>query len=76
MTRQSNRQSILSALNGLGWPLIVGLAACSVFYVLVHQGPLNTELMHRYFASHPVSYCATAMFFVGLTALLLQSGIG
>jgi len=72
VARQTNRRSVLSSLNDLGWPLIVGLAACSMFYVLVYQGPLNTEVMHRYFAAHPVSFCATSMFFVGLAAMLLK----
>lgn len=59
-------------LSGLGWPLIIGLAACSMFYVLIFQGPLNTPSMHRYFATHPVAYAEVAMFFVGAAALLLK----
>ena len=72
MAREPDRHSIVNSLNGLGWPLIVGLGVCSIFYVLIFQGPLNTELAQRYFASHPVSYCVTAMFFVGLAALVLK----
>lgn len=56
----------------LGWPLILGLAACSVFYGLIFQGPLNTPVMHRYFATHPVAFAASAMFAVGLAALILK----
>lgn len=51
---------------------MIGLAACSVFYILLLQGPLGTASMHRYFAAHPVSFCVTAMFFVGVAALLLK----
>lgn len=59
-------------IGGFGWPVVVGLAACTVFYAAVFQGLLNSEFIHRYFATHPVSYAATAMFFVGLAALLLK----
>jgi len=52
---------------------MIGAAVCSVFYVLIFQGPLHTEAMHRYFASHPVSFFATGMFFVGLAALILKA---
>ena len=59
-------------LGSLGWPLILGLAACTLFYGAVFQGALGSEFVHRYFASHPVSICATGMFFVGLAALILK----
>jgi biopolymer transport protein ExbB/TolQ len=72
VNRQSDRKSWLGVLGGLGWPLVIGLALASLFYVLIMRGPLNTASMHRYFASHPVSYCATAMFFVGLSSLILK----
>ncbi|HJN08045.1 MAG TPA: MotA/TolQ/ExbB proton channel family protein [Pirellulaceae bacterium] len=72
MTVRNERSSLFKALSGLGWPLVIGAAACSVFYVLIFQGPLNTEAMNRYFASHPVSLFATGMFFVGLAALLIK----
>jgi biopolymer transport protein ExbB/TolQ len=68
----SSRNSIGKMLSGLGWPLIIGLAACSMFYVLIIQGPLNTPSMHRYFATHPVAYAIVAMFFVGAAALTLK----
>lgn len=72
VAKQGERVSIWTTLSGLGWPLIVGLAMCSVFYVLMLQGPLQSEAMHRYFAAHPVSYFVTAMFFVGVAALLIK----
>lgn len=65
---------MMAMLSSFGWPLILGLAACTVFYAAVFQGPLGTEFIHRYFATHPVSYAATAMFCVGLAALLLKLG--
>ncbi len=72
MTVRNESSSLFKAISGLGWPLVMGAAACSVFYVLIFQGPLNTEAMHRYFASHPVSFFATGMFFVGMAALLIK----
>ncbi len=68
----NERSSLFKALSGLGWPLITGAAASSIFYVLIFQGPLGTAAMNRYFASHPVSYFATGMFFVGLAALVMK----
>jgi biopolymer transport protein ExbB/TolQ len=59
--------------SALGWPILLGAAATSLFYVLVHRGPLDVPVMHRYFASHPVALVATAMFFVGIAALVLKT---
>lgn len=73
MAVRNERSSLFKALSGLGWPLMIGSAVCSLFYVLIYQGPLNTVAMHRYFASHPVSFFATAMFFVGMAALLIKA---
>ncbi len=63
---------MVAMLGSLGWPLILGLSACTLFYGAYHQGLLGSEFVYRYFASHPVSYFATGMFFVGLAALLLK----
>jgi biopolymer transport protein ExbB/TolQ len=72
VTVRNERSSLFQAISGLGWPVVIGAAACSVFYVLIFQGPLNTVAMNRYFASHPVSMFATGMFFIGLAALLIK----
>ncbi|MBM4004064.1 MAG: MotA/TolQ/ExbB proton channel family protein [Planctomycetes bacterium] len=66
------RPSILSRLQAVGWPVLLGLAATSLFFVLIYRGPLNLPIMHRYFASHPVTFCETGLFFIGLAALLLK----
>ncbi|MFO7907110.1 MAG: MotA/TolQ/ExbB proton channel family protein [Planctomycetota bacterium] len=72
MTSDRERNSVAAMIGGFGWPLVLGLAACTMFYAAVFQGLLSSEFIHRYFATHPVSYAATAMFFVGLAALLLK----
>ena len=72
MARKNERNSLFVILSSLGWPLLLGSAGSTLFYVLVFRGPLNVPAMHRYFASHPVSFVATVMFFVGLAALCLK----
>jgi biopolymer transport protein ExbB/TolQ len=71
-TASPHRLSLLAILGNLGWPLLLGLAATSLFFALVYRGPLNTPTMHRYFASHPVTFFETGLFFVGLAALGLK----
>lgn len=73
MSRRSHRNGILATANTLGWPILLGAAATSMFYVLVYRGPMDIPVMHRYFASHPVALVATCMFFVGMAALVLKT---
>jgi biopolymer transport protein ExbB/TolQ len=72
VSRRNPRNGLLAIVGNLGWPMLLGAAATSLFYVLVYRGPLNVPAMHRYFASHPVAFVATSMFFVGLAALALK----
>jgi biopolymer transport protein ExbB/TolQ len=55
---------------GLHWPLIWGFLATLAFYTVVHSDRIDSPLITRYFASHPVEYIMTAMFFVGMAVLL------
>ena len=71
MSREKGNSTISVMLGSLGWPLALGLAACVVFYVLIHQGVLGHPLLGRYFAGHPIEYIEAAMFFVGLSALAM-----
>jgi biopolymer transport protein ExbB/TolQ len=50
-----------------------GVLACCVFYGLLFYGVLESKFIERYFASHPVEYAATIMFFVGLAALVIKA---
>lgn len=63
---------MLAMLSSIGWPVLIGLAVTSIFFALIYRGPLNLPIMHRYFASHPVTFFETGFFFVGLAALLLK----
>lgn len=72
-SKHDERNAFLAIVAHLGWPLLLGAASCSIFYVLVFRGPLNLPAIHRYFAGHPVLFIATGMFFVGLSALGLKA---
>ncbi len=56
----------------LTWPLVLGFGATAGFYALLYRGPLHHQLMLRYFAGHPINIIETALFFVGLAALLIK----
>jgi biopolymer transport protein ExbB/TolQ len=56
----------------LTWPLVLGLGATAGFYGLLYRGPLNKPLLLRYFAGHPINMIETALFFIGLAALVLK----
>src|SRR5204862_6326892 len=72
VTRQTPRGSLAAIVSNLGWPILVGGGMCGVFFALLFQGPLNTPLMVRYFAGHPINMTTTVLFFVGLAALLMK----
>lgn len=68
----TSKLSLVSVLGNLGWPILLGSAVTSVFFILIYRGPLNLPVMHRYFASHPVTFAETGLFFIGLAALALK----
>jgi hypothetical protein len=73
VSQRNDQSGLLVIASAFGWPILLGAAATSLFYVLIHRGPFDFPLMHRYFASHPVALIATCMFFVGMAALLLKA---
>ncbi len=54
-------------------PLLWGGLGAAAFYALLHGGPLQTPLLVRYFAGHPVEYMETVIFAIGLAALVLKA---
>ena len=77
MTRPSPQSGLRAALSGMGWPLLLGAAAASLFYPFLLGGVWAGEkyaLLHRYFTGHPVAYATTIMFLVGLAALTIKIG--
>jgi biopolymer transport protein ExbB/TolQ len=69
---REDRSSLGSMFASLMWPFILGLAATAGFYWLVYRGPLHHPLVLRYFAGHPINMIETALFYIGLAALLLK----
>jgi biopolymer transport protein ExbB/TolQ len=65
--------ALWSLVSGIGWPLMVGLGVTAVFYVLLFRGPLHHPLTVRYFAGHPINMIETALFFIGLVALVQKT---
>jgi biopolymer transport protein ExbB/TolQ len=72
VTRQAPRGTLAAIVSNLGWPILLGGGMCGAFFALLFQGPLNTPLMIRYFAGHPINMTTTVLFFVGLAALLIK----
>ena len=52
--------------------LVLGGILSAVFYYAIHQGWIQHPLVTRYFASHPIEYVITVMFFVGIAILLVK----
>ena len=52
--------------------IVLGGILSFVFYGVIHQGLISHPLVVRYFASHPIEYIITTMFFVGLAILLVK----
>jgi biopolymer transport protein ExbB/TolQ len=53
-------------------PIVWGILACAAFYGLIFGGPLDREVMHRYFTKHPVEYGEVLLFSIAMAALLLR----
>jgi len=56
----------------LGSPILWGIVVTVGFYGLIRFGVISDALLVRYFASHPMEYITTTLFFVGLTALVMM----
>lgn len=64
---------ILAILRSLGWPIVWGLSAYVCLFVLIQRSVITNEFVIRYLATHPVSYIATGMFFIGMAALIMKA---
>ena len=69
-SKKRNNDSVSLAI--MKWPVLWGGIATAAFYIAIRAGHMQDPLITRYFASHPVEYIATTMFFVGLAALLIK----
>lgn len=73
MRDQKASRSMLAVLNSLGWPVVIGLTLYTGLFILIRKEVITHALLIRYLESHPVSYVATAMFCVGMAALILMA---
>jgi biopolymer transport protein ExbB/TolQ len=53
-------------------PLVWGAAACWAFYTAILQRWVDSDLLLRYLAGHPVEYITSGLFFIGLAALAMR----
>ena len=73
MNTRKQKSSLWMIMGSLGWPICIGTFLGIGFYAILLKGSLEAPLLERYFASHPVAYVATMMFFIGLAALLFRA---
>ena len=74
MSKKGAPHSVSAVLASIGWPLVAGMALCSLFYAILLRGPWQGQLLTRYFTGHPITYIESALFFVGLAALVFKLG--
>lgn len=74
MSKSKNQSFTSIVVESIGWPLFWGLAATFVFYLLIGWGIIQSDMVSRYFAGHPVEYFETALFFIGVMALVMKAG--
>ncbi len=68
-TRQHETDGIGRVGSLVGSPWVLGGLLTVGFYALIDAIPFQHHLLERYFASHPLEYATTALFFVGMAAL-------
>jgi biopolymer transport protein ExbB/TolQ len=53
-------------------PLVWGATVCANFFALLYQGAIDSPLLSRYCAGHPIEIIELTVFFVGLAGLVLR----
>ena len=71
--KKSRSSSWSAVLPTLLLPVLVGLALYVGLFTLIQRQVITHETLLRYIAGHPVSQVTTAMFLIGLAALLLAA---
>ena len=54
MSQPKTKSFTSIVIASLGWPLFWGLAATFTFYLLIAWGVIQSQMVSRYFAGHPV----------------------
>ena len=53
-------------------PVLWGMIVCANFFALLYSGSINSPLLWRYLAGHPVEIVEAAFFFVGMAFLAIR----
>lgn len=72
MARKAKEGNLFTSLGSLGWPVFLGGWATGAYFLLLLRGPLHSEFLIRYTASHPINMTEVALFFVGMAALICK----
>ncbi len=70
--RRTSRERLPTAELILAQPVVWGLAVCINFFALLYQDAIQSALLKRYCAGHPIEIIELTVFFVGLSALVLR----
>jgi biopolymer transport protein ExbB/TolQ len=55
-------------------PLLWGVVICADFFALLYHGTIDSPLLWRYMAGHPVEVIEAAFFFIGMAILVIRLG--
>lgn len=55
-------------------PMLWGGIACGIFYLWIGDGTIESSLLYRYFASHPILEITTVLFFFAAAELTMRCG--
>lgn len=70
---KSEKKSFLGvAFETLGLPVFWGAVLTMGFYMLINFKVIDSSLVNRYFTGHPIVYFESALFFIGISALVLK----
>jgi biopolymer transport protein ExbB/TolQ len=53
-------------------PVLWGVVVCADFYALLYHGTIDSPLLWRYMAGHPVEVVEAAFFFIGMAILVIR----
>jgi biopolymer transport protein ExbB/TolQ len=53
-------------------PLLWGIIVCANFFALLYHGTIDSPLLWRYTAGHPVEVVEAAFFFIGMAILVIR----
>tara|TARA_Y100000588_G_scaffold237994_1_gene251708 strand:+ start:1696 stop:2976 length:1281 start_codon:yes stop_codon:yes gene_type:complete len=56
-------------------PVLWGCLATGVFYLAIPYSPIASDLLNRYFCSHPLEYATATLFFVGMAVLVMRATV-